>query len=307
MASHRHHATTIMLVSIIVVCGVEGDRSEASLMVGLHTGNNTRMPATPWTYSKLANELSTGSHQIYNTKKHYFICLIPKVACSAWLSHLRLEEVGESHPHGNRSLTYKRISSPSHGFFFRTKRQGKEIPSDPAYLKTALVRHPWLRVISAFRSKYEGQCNFDRKCFQQFVYTVDRTKKENLTFIELAQALAKSTPERLESHFRPMHLLCELGRIPYSSIIDLSSSGQIDSLTKLLGLKKPIGPRASVYSEKRYYKGRTHLVQPCDSKTVDYVEKTYRKDAELLGYDFKIPREVCSQYGLTSKPEDGVE
>ena len=32
--------------------------------------------------------------------------------------------------------------------------------------KFAIVRHPWDRLVSSFRSKYEGQCNYSTACME---------------------------------------------------------------------------------------------------------------------------------------------
>jgi len=34
------------------------------------------------------------------------------------------------------------------------------------YFKWALVRHPWDRLVSSYRSKYEGQCNYSTACME---------------------------------------------------------------------------------------------------------------------------------------------
>ena len=34
------------------------------------------------------------------------------------------------------------------------------------YFKWAIVRHPWDRLVSSYRSKYEGQCNYSTACME---------------------------------------------------------------------------------------------------------------------------------------------
>ena len=41
-----------------------------------------------------------------------------------------------------------------------------KVINNPTYFKWTVVRHPWDRVVSAYRSKYEGHCNRSTECME---------------------------------------------------------------------------------------------------------------------------------------------
>jgi hypothetical protein len=96
--------------------------------------------------------------------------------------------------HKDRDQRYNRQSFPKYSLFFRYKlRQYEhdgadfhhEIPytvmeeraatviNDPIYFKFAVVRHPWDRIVSGYRSKYINICRSDRKCLEVRSFSLD--------------------------------------------------------------------------------------------------------------------------------------
>eukprot|EP00054_Salpingoeca_dolichothecata_P016785 m.99011 g.99011 ORF g.99011 m.99011 type:complete len:372 (+) comp22148_c0_seq1:69-1184(+) len=260
-----------------------------------------------------------GSFQFWSTKRNYYGCVMPKVGCSSWLLYVREMELKQ---HKGGAGKYKRGSFENKQFFFRSRDNITEyrdsalteILNDQSYFKFAVVRHPWDRLVSAFRSKYEGECHMGRECFQaHFWVPIDITKKEPLTFHEFVVALAekfRQNVNKVNVHFRPQHMLCELDSIPYDYIVDLLDPEHTDFVSKKMGFNVTFREATRERYEKTrsegYYKGRTRTVHHCTLETVALAAELYRVDAKLLGYSFDRAYESCAKYGTTSPPPDAI-
>lgn len=179
----------------------------------------------------------------------------------------------------------------------------ESIIRDPAVFKWAIVRHPWARLVSGYRSKYEGSCNFDRICLRNtWKVPVDR-KGGIVTFHEFVEALGTVPPASLNGHFRPAYLLCELNRIPYDFIGELKSKEDTDYISMRIGYPKTFSEvERSEYNSKSYYGGRTNQLQNCTRETVAAAERLYAGDSAILGFDFKDAYFACEEYGKSQIP-----
>jgi hypothetical protein len=106
------------------------------------------------------------------------------------------------------------------------------------------------------------------------------------------------TPTLVNEHFRPLHLLCEFGKIPYDYIGELDNSPEMDFLSLHIGANTTFN---SLTAPQQHRGATTRF--PCSALTVDRVAKFYAHDAHFLGYNFEEASRVCSTHGFTSPPD----
>eukprot|EP00911_Craspedida_sp_UC1_P002696 UC1_evm3s1979 len=310
--------------------------SSSSLAFAAHTSNPGMYPyRAP---SDAAASASRGAYRVSGTvlhpegggtSKRYYACLVPKAGCSSWLSYLRHMHL----PHGlateiDRRAPYSKARHTEYGLDYLDpwgplRRQGIEsVVNDPSVFKFAVARHPWHRVISAYRSKYEGMCNFDPDCLtRQFGLDVsggggdgggesggDGHGHNKFSFHDFVRALARAPAHALDKHFRPVHLLCELPAHPYDALVDLSNATQVDAIAANVGFRATFSEfeadKRAAYDSQSYYHGRTHRVHNCTEETVRLAEQVYAGDAALLGYSFDGPRMWCRTRGRSAPAEE---
>eukprot|EP00051_Salpingoeca_urceolata_P017523 m.239535 g.239535 ORF g.239535 m.239535 type:complete len:319 (+) comp18978_c4_seq4:239-1195(+) len=255
-------------------------------------------------------------YQMWNFERGYFGCFMPKVGCTIWLSYMRAMQLPtdflNSHFDGDKK--YFPASHKEFGVFMRPFRQQGETDAELAerarvfrnasLFKWVVVRHPWQRLVSAYRSKYEGECNFSRECLKKRFEVNVSPGTHPLSFHDFVRALTRTPPPRLEPHFRPAVFLCDLDRVQYDYVAELGNPEDTDYVSRRMGfpvtLREYVGDHKTRYSDKVYYGGRTHHVHNCTTQTVDMAAALYGVDAALLGYTFDDAYESCLKHGHTS-------
>lgn len=250
------------------------------------------------------------AYHVWSEERKFYGCLVPKVACTSWLKLLKEQLLGLKLQDGRQ--VYNRTSSNETKLHFRNTRlhsedvRAREIFLDPTFFTFAVVRHPWQRIVSAYRSKYEGRCNFDRACMAQVfglsVLPQGVSPKTPLSFHEFVEAVAQVPLHLMDPHFRPQQLLCSLHVIPYSFVGELASVADTNFISQHLGINTTFHDAAAHPPAHKYYGGRTHKVHKCSRQTVDLVARLYAIDAALLGYNFTQAYDSCTRLGLTSLP-----
>eukprot|EP00045_Choanoeca_perplexa_P004463 m.38329 g.38329 ORF g.38329 m.38329 type:complete len:194 (+) comp12588_c0_seq19:96-677(+) len=183
---------------------------------------------------------------------------ILQVACSEWLRYIHGQRVPSRlwsrkgreiyRPHQFPQYDLHRFDRNSSVSF----AQVQIVAQDPNFYKFAVVRHPWDRINSAYRSKYEGQCRFDNECFRRVFVPSLEVKDGIYTFHEVVKALSRIPPIHLDGHFRPQTLTCDLTTFPYDEFVDLKNITQMDLAAKRSGFKTPFSQViVSVHASKR--------------------------------------------------------
>jgi hypothetical protein len=288
-------------------------------MHGNNTGHELQYSSSRDPYALLKDSdaqlsRSKGAMYIWSTSQRFFGCVMPKTGSTSWLHYIRsmllpaqiLTEIKRS-----RHI-YKPVSYDQYGLHFRKPslkelQLSESIINDLSYFKWVVVRHPWRRLVSSFRSKYEGECKGSRHCLREtFKVPLRHTIENTVTFHEFVEALASVDPIALDKHFRPAYLLCELDRIPYNFIGDLHVARDMDYISARMGFSKNFSSVATPLAAKAfgeaYYSGRTHAVHNCTAATVHIAAHLYRHDARYLGCDFAEAMASCSTHGLSAPP-----
>lgn len=257
---------------------------------------------------------SKGSFHVYSQSNEFYGCLVPKVGCSSWLKYLK-HMLLPSHPSvSDRSDVYTRSSHPGN-IVFRSQApdgliEGLRALTHQHYTKWIVVRHPWARIISGFRSKVEGECFLRRPCVRKYYLphlpAVPNDAVVPITFHEFIVHLSEMPAYRYDPHFRPITLLCQLRRIAFTTIADLDSQEDMAALSVLLGFQETfpevMKEEQERYTSSEYYQGRTHVVHNCTRETVQHAEQIYGEDAALLGFDFQDAYKNCMMYGRSHPP-----
>ncbi len=203
--------------------------------------------------------------------------------------------------HDEYGLHFWRVTSPHPGEALASAA----LLNNRHVFKWAVVRHPWDRIVSAFRSKYEGQCNRNRTCFRnEFALPTLADGSDPVQFHEFMESLARLRPSKMDPHFRPAHVLCELNRVAYDYIADLTNATETAFISERLGFNRSFGEvefekHAHSRNLSQYYHGRTHLAHKCTQATVELAQSIYGVDAQLLGYSFAEPARCCLTHGVT--------
>jgi hypothetical protein len=173
-------------------------------------------------------------------------CILHKCGSTHWLLSIYQQHLSR-HKVEKISRPQARQSFPEQGLNFafvapsarlapaetvaKSEKALDRVLHDDTYFKFAIVRHPWARLISGYRDKYLTNCSANRTCMsQQYKVPLDLTKTEPASLDEFLEALLTVPLPRLNYHFRPSSVACEVGRVPYDYIADLSLSRFIPSL-----------------------------------------------------------------------------
>jgi hypothetical protein len=256
-----------------------------------------------------------GTFFVWNHERRFLGCIVPKIGCSSWIHFLRTMLLPKDIMDQIKRLrqVYRPQSFDAYGLHFRANSQRDldtfaRIASDPAYFKWAVVRHPWDRLVSAYRSKYEGFCEYSRVCLREkFGFALPPADdNRSLSFHDFVATIAATAPERLDRHVRPVVLMCGLDAIGYNFLGDLGSHKQMDALSERLGFARRFSTlenrKAARTFGARYYGGRTHKVQPCSRDTVVLAARVYAKDAAAGGYTFAEAMRACTEHGRSAPP-----
>ncbi|EDQ86405.1 uncharacterized protein MONBRDRAFT_33808, partial [Monosiga brevicollis MX1] len=184
-----------------------------------------------------------------------------------------------------------------------------KIALDDSFFRFAIVRHPWDRIVSGYRSKFEGDCRHDPACLvKSYRFPSHVAKLPYLTFHQFVQELFKQAPADMDPHFRPAHYMCEFGNFPYDALLDLSEPEEMDHVGERLGFEftfsQFVATHTAKYNSSTYFGGRTHTVFPCNAQTVKLVQLIYAADAAFMGYNFTHAYESCIMHGLSKVPSE---
>jgi len=279
------------------------------------------------------NDLRQSTHrkEFYHLKDQRFLwCPVFKAASTTWIRNLfQLADVGE----GKLEMLEKKFPKqpdqqariiapePSSG-------ELSKIMMDKNYTRLLVVRHPFQRLVSAYRDKLErchsvseGECDlgkdyfynnygkhivsrFRRKYLDKFgeeslndssnsgaPYPALRTS-EMPTWWEFVQwVISFPDPENLDPHWRPAYVLCTPCTARYNYILKFENiQEEQGQLANLI----PMGSRIKPKWENRNDGGlnKTELTETyfeiLSDEDVDALFDIYETDFQMFGYSFQI-------------------
>lgn len=161
------------------------------------------------------------------------------------------------------------------------------------YFKFLVVRHPLVRVLSAYRDKLEKPNDYYRPLLGQAIerqYGGDparHSKSNNVTFIQMVRYLIDHGP--YDHHWTPVSLLCNPCEIAYDYIARLETS-YLDYPHMFSRLKDVPGSKTGLPQSITTYKGATDfaMVKMYYETVPEYYTnrliKEYNLDFQLFGY-----------------------
>ncbi|EDO44982.1 predicted protein [Nematostella vectensis] len=233
---------------------------------------------------------------IVNDKHNLLYCYIPKVACSNWKRVLMVLNGDTTDPYTintadvhNRSLGYFRYLneySPTE-IVHRLKN----------YYKFLFVRHPYERLVSAYRNKFIDSYNYTlfkqlygRRIIKHFRRNPDqRSLKtgEGVSFTEFVSYLLASDSEFSDRHWQQYDLLCRPCLIYYDYVGKFENlRSDADDLLRLLGVEDRVQfphNMSSGYKTSSSHLAKQYFRQlPLELK--DRLRKLYKHDLNMFGY-----------------------
>lgn len=244
---------------------------------------------------------------IVDEKHHLLYCVVPKAACSSWKEFF-FKIGGFAKDKSLRNMKRKRVLTYFHKL---PEEKRKQIYS--GLYKFLFVRHPFLRLLSAYKDKMEPNGSYERLHANSDVSTLyfwrDRLgidiirtfhgektalrMKQNrneykMTFLEFVRYLVEY-PEHLSTqdrHWKPMHQLCYPCDIKYEFIANFETI-ETDSefIRRLVKAELPEKNKHATNSSNLDYAFSYYNTIPKHLKLRLY--ERYKYDFMLFGYNPK--------------------
>ncbi|OCT68638.1 hypothetical protein XELAEV_18039924mg [Xenopus laevis] len=232
-------------------------------------------------------------------KDKFLICEVPKVECTNWKRiilllklNLSTDEVHFEHEAVHETSVLKRLSD------FPAAQQRMMLDN---YTKVMFTRHPFQRIVSAFREKF-----LHRERYYTNIANIIKSQVRmvnfsgNVTFKEFVNYTVQQTPTNLDIHWMPMHLLCDPCNINYNVLGKFETlKRDSDQVLKLIGAPSYLKyPELKHYNEARTDTNRPGLAICLDTnivdkyfstlplKLVERLTKLYKYDFGLFGYSY---------------------
>ncbi|XP_066910676.1 carbohydrate sulfotransferase 11-like [Clytia hemisphaerica] len=171
-------------------------------------------------------------HFIYSDKASALYCYIPKVACTNWKKVFQVMDGNYETPldiKGKEKVHYLKFNT-----FEKTNLTEIEWRRN-LYYSFLFIRHPFERVLSAYRNKFQDPYNeqYQRvygsrvlRLFRKNLTEAEYKAGKNVTFREFADYVIRVHTKRefVNEHWDTMHNLCHPCRVKYDYI------GSMDSL-----------------------------------------------------------------------------
>ena len=251
-----------------------------------------------------------------DTEHKVVACLPAKAGCTAFKGHLLANS--KHYKNIEENPTVVDVRGLSKFGIHRLSEYNKTAALDilKTYTKVMVVRHPLVRLYSAYRAKFTGgapgQCrNFQRR-FGSKIVQEQRHKKDpcpkDITFKEFARYFAdKSRQIKRDPHWREMEITCQPCHVQYDHVLRLET-GTTDAMLFVSDIlnKNKAKPPASNEKAVRLNNNTNFSEQKLSEQNFEqtYVEfkgihkndveklkQTYEMTSTLFGYDSVLTKE----------------
>lgn len=232
-------------------------------------------------------------HVLIDEKHKILYCYVPKVACTNW-KRIFLFLMGKVSSKDLDTFPSRKVHFKNLYKSIDNYTVAEVLKLTQKYTKFIFVRHPFERLLSAYRNKLEQhydsskyfQARFGKyiiKKFRKNPTNVSLTKGDDVTFSEFVSYLLSSNPNFYNEHWQKMTDLCHPCLINYDFIGKYETLVEDSNfLLRYIGtnlsfpiLHKPSTTRSNL---KKYYNTL--------SKSVIYkLYSIYEMDFRLFGYD----------------------
>lgn len=226
-------------------------------------------------------------------------CYIPKVACSNWKRVLMVMNGDAADPW---SIKTADVHNRSLGFFrYLNQYSAEEIVHRlSTYYKFLFVRHPFERLVSAYRNKFIDSYNltlfkemYGRHIIRKYRHNPDtRSLKtgEGVSFAEFVEFINNSEPEFMDWHWKLYDMLCHPCLIYYDFIGKFENLyTEADQLLNILQANDKVQfPHNKTSRYKLPTKGLAkEYFKSLPKQTKGKLYNKYRHDFEMFGYSME--------------------
>ena len=177
------------------------------------------------------------------------------------------------------------------------------------YFKFMVTRHPFVKLLSAYRNKLEvPNANIERnvgRFIKQLYFPANQSKDDRVTFEQFVRYIVNRNPVDYNIHWKPITLMCQTCEIHYDYIAKVETS-HVDYPYIFSKLKNITDSKRSMIESMKAYKPATDLDRVkkyYDSIPANYMktlEKTYDLDLRFFGYTWN---KTSLSYGCRVKTE----
>ena len=231
-----------------------------------------------------------------NDNHKLLYCYIPKVACSNWKRVLMVMNGDAADPWKIKTAD---VHNRSLGYFRYLNQYSPEeiVHRLNTYYKFLFVRHPFERLVSAYRNKFVDSYNYTlfKEMYGRFIirkYRRNADKKslktgDGVSFSEFAEFLHNSDSEFMDWHWKQYDTLCHPCLIYYDFIGHFENlHEEADQLLDILQVSDTVKfPRnkTSQYKLSTKVIARRYLNSLSEEAKKNLYDK-YKHDFEMFGY-----------------------
>ncbi|XP_044743117.1 carbohydrate sulfotransferase 11 [Chrysoperla carnea] len=242
--------------------------------------------------------ISELNHLLVDHKHKVLYCYVPKVACTNWKrilmilsgkwNNTNLLSIPGDTAHASTSVTKLSDLSDNEVHYCLNN-----------YTKFLIVRHPFERLLSAYRNKLEGHKQSNSKYFQQRVgkYIIKHYRNDanetslkngdDVTFAEFVKyVIAEGNDNRDQNeHWKPISQMCHpcaltydvIGK--YESLVD--DSDMILAMVNATFLNFPVTKTAETSKKLKHYFRQLSLAN------IEQLYNLYKNDFQLFDYNLE--------------------
>ena len=253
-------------------------------------------------------------------ERNFIWCLVPKSASTDWnLNIVKLSGRTLSEKESKKEIWQKAILVSKTA---KDKEVLHEILNSENHASLMIVRHPFDRIVSAFRDKLERICptfdviskNIASKWRAKAVKTLGREffdgplsgaslpvnppsrrwKQDKLaSFWEFVQELVNTSPTTYDVHWKPISLMCNVCQpdIDYNYILHLEGfKNEEPTFIRHMGWTAELGEGLEVHNANKYqnmtkFQITRHYFKDISRSDIQKLYEIYRHDFEMFGYD----------------------
>uniref|UniRef100_A0A8B9PCT2 Carbohydrate sulfotransferase n=1 Tax=Apteryx owenii TaxID=8824 RepID=A0A8B9PCT2_APTOW len=233
------------------------------------------------------------ANQLFVEHKHKLIyCEVPKVGCSNWKrtifllqADLNMKAAEIEHDHIHKTSLLKKLTS------YPPAKQEEFLNN---YTKVMFTRHPWERLVSAYRDKLlHSEPYYSTTVANEIraMFRKNKNSSEKVSFQEFVNFIIAKQPNALDIHWKPMFLLCDPCNIHYDVLGKYETLG-LDSehVLKIIGAPDSLHyPSLKRYSSEKRTTGDITLeyFRQLSSEQIEKIKKLYQMDFFLFNYTMK--------------------
>ena len=256
------------------------------------------------------------TNSIFIDEKHKILfCGIPKAGTTSWKVLLMKIASNKTKIFGR---PHKLSNNRKHGIesLSRIKHQGALSMQLHKYYKIIAVRHPFLRLVSAYRNKFIDEKPNRRinnellKRYHPWNSEVAPINAMRATWEQFARYIAEDTEVRQDKHWEHFHKVCHSCVIKYDAVAKLDTiEKDTHEFLARLGLARllKIEHRNKSIGNNKTTNARDYT-ERLSNDIMTRLKAVMKKDMDMFGYMFDSENQPICKYGMAvnDKTKEGL-